>query len=158
MVIRVDEFSREGYKISKFFFAKNQDSKRKIIVFWVVKMCKTLTFSQFSTSKIKGIFQKINFIKKLLGAHFLTTSIFMTLYLLKWCPIFDDSSLHQFNKYNNFLAECWFLTKNVSNFVSLPLKLDNPYYHQWACLRTLFSRVLRVQVSKHLWWCLRSFR
>ena len=53
------------------------------------------------------------------------TSIFKTLYFLKWCPIFDDSLLHHFTKYNNFLLVYWFLGKNLSNFVSLLWKLNN---------------------------------
>ena len=33
------------------------------------------------------------------------TSIFEILYFLKWCPICDNSPLHQFTKYNNFLFD-----------------------------------------------------
>ena len=44
---------------------------------------------------------------------------------LKWCPLFDCSTLPLFTKCNNLWA-CWFLAKNRSNFVSL--SLDNPYY------------------------------
>ena len=35
--------------------------------------------------------------------HFLKTSIFKSLYYLKWCPIFDSSPLFQFSKFNNFI-------------------------------------------------------
>ena len=52
--------------------------------------------------------------------------------LLKWCPIFDSSPVHQFSKFNNFLWACWFLGKNISNFVSLDLKLHNRYCHNDA--------------------------
>ena len=31
------------------------------------------------------------------------SSIFQSLYFLKWCPIFDSSPLHQFSKFNNLL-------------------------------------------------------
>ena len=34
---------------------------------------------------------------------------------------------HQFSKFKNFLLVCWFLCKNLSNFVSIPWKLYNPY-------------------------------
>ena len=61
--------------------------------------------------------------------HFLITSIFRSLYFLKWCPVFDSSPLHQFSKLDYFLCACWFLGKNLSNFVSLSWRLDNPYYH-----------------------------
>ena len=42
---------------------------------------------------------------------------------------FDTSPLHQFAKFNNFLLVCWFLDKNLSNFVSPAWKFDNPHYH-----------------------------
>ena len=37
--------------------------------------------------------------------------------------------LHQFSKFNNFHWVCWFLAKNLSNFVPPAWKLDNLYYH-----------------------------
>ena len=43
--------------------------------------------------------------------------------------LFDTSPLHQFLKFNNFLWVCWFLGKNLTNFVPSAWKLDNPYYH-----------------------------
>ena len=49
--------------------------------------------------------------------HFLITSIFKSLYLVKWCPIFDNSPLTQFSKFNTFLWVWCFLGKNISNFV-----------------------------------------
>ena len=44
------------------------------------------------------------------------------------------SPLVQFSKFKNFLWVCWFLCKNLSNFVSLPWKFHNPYCHnkQWS--------------------------
>ena len=63
------------------------------------------------------------------GAHFLITSIFKSLYLLKWYPIFDTSPLTPFSKFNNFLWVCLFLGKNLSNFVPPAWKLHNPYCH-----------------------------
>ena len=41
----------------------------------------------------------------------------------------DSSPLTQFLKFNNFLWVCWFLGKNLSNFVPPAWKLNNPYYH-----------------------------
>ena len=35
----------------------------------------------------------------------------------------------QFSKFNNCLWVCWFLGKNISNFVPLIWKLHNPYCH-----------------------------
>ena len=43
--------------------------------------------------------------------------------------LFDTSPLTQFSKFNNFLWVCWFLGKNLSNFVYPAWKLDNPYCH-----------------------------
>ena len=37
--------------------------------------------------------------------------------------------IHQFSKFTNFLQVCWFLGKNLCNFVPPAWKLDNPYYH-----------------------------
>ena len=43
--------------------------------------------------------------------------------------LFDTSPLVQFSKFKNFLWLCWFLGKNLSNFVYPFWKLDNPYCH-----------------------------
>ena len=43
--------------------------------------------------------------------------------------LFDTSPLTQFSKFNNFLWVCWFLGKNLSNFVPPVWKLHNPYCH-----------------------------
>ena len=40
---------------------------------------------------------------------------------------FDTSPLTQFSKFNNFLWVCWFLCKNLSNFVLPVWRLHNPY-------------------------------
>ena len=48
--------------------------------------------------------------------------------------LFEISALCFFTKYNNFLpALCWFLVKNLANFVSLHWKLDNPHCHCQGC-------------------------
>ena len=41
--------------------------------------------------------------------------------------LFDTSPLVQFSKFKNFLWVCWFLGKNLSNFVPPVWKLHNPY-------------------------------
>ena len=83
------------------------------------------------------------------------TSIFKSLYFLKWCPIFDTSPLTQFSKFNNFLWVCWFLGKNISNFVYSAWKLNNPYCHNRYAgkRRTVGNRYAgtkRCVVKKHL--------
>ena len=58
--------------------------------------------------------------------HFLIKSLY---YVLKWCPIFDSSPFIQNLKFNNFFWICWFLCKNLSNFLPPAWKLHNPYCH-----------------------------
>ena len=43
--------------------------------------------------------------------------------------LFDTSPLVQFSKFKNFHWVCWFLGKNLSNFVPPVWKLHNPYCH-----------------------------
>ena len=42
---------------------------------------------------------------------------------------FCISPLTQFSKFNDFLWVCWFLGKNLSNFIPPVWKLHNPYCH-----------------------------
>ena len=88
--------------------------------------------SQYSMSKIIPIFLNFLLIEEyhiFRYWNFSITSIFKSLYFLKWCPIYDTSPLTQFSKFNNFLWVCWFLGKNLSNFVPPVWKLHNPYCH-----------------------------
>ena len=96
-------FQTGGTKLERFL-PKNQHTQRKLLNFenWVngevsksAKSPNLLTF-------------KVNFL----------ASIFKSLYLIKWCSIFDTSPSTQFSKFNSFLWVCWFLGKNLSNFVS----------------------------------------
>ena len=55
---------------------------------------------------------------------------------IKWSTLqtlifasYSGSPLVQFSKFNNFLWVCWFLCKNLSNFVPPTWKLHNPYCH-----------------------------
>ena len=59
-------------------------------------------------------------------------------YALNWAPPKINAWLSywdlkpkqcQLSKFNNFLWVWWFFTKNLSNFVYLPRKLDKPYCH-----------------------------
>ena len=47
--------------------------------------------------------------------------------------LFDTSPLTQFSKFNNFLWVCWFLGKNLSNFVPPVWKLHNLYCQTVHC-------------------------
>ena len=89
--------------------------------------------SQFFMSKTIGIFLNFYLLKNIsLEAHSLLLTFFdninfwITL-LLKWCPIFDSSPLHQFSKCMNFLG--WFLGKNLFNFFFNKML---PYFWQLA--------------------------
>ena len=69
--------------------------------------------------------------------------------------LFDNSPLCLFTKYNTILLEYWFLVKkNLSNFVFLPRKLDNPYYHightpmLLTCTRRLFAKLPSFGISE----------
>ena len=44
---------------------------------------------------------------------------------VKFWDIFDTSPPMKFSKFNDFLWVCWFLDKNLSNFVSPDLNLHN---------------------------------
>ena len=92
-----------------------------LLTFWLFKMhYKNNYASKYGLSSFNII----------LIANFLLFTYFKTLYFLKLCPIFNNSTLCLFTKYNIFLGVSWFLAKNLSNFVSLPWKLDNPYCHK----------------------------
>ena len=92
----------------------------------------------FSMSKIIRIFLNFFSLKNtnlgaLLILLFDNINFWITL-LLKCCSIFDSLPLHQFSKFNDFRWVCWFLGKNLSNFVPPAWKLDNLYYHKCTYL------------------------
>ena len=91
MVIWIDEFPLERYKIKYIFAQKSAYSKNKKNSdnFWKRKLTLKIQFWYFVP-------------------------------------------LRKFTKYNIFLWVCWFLAKNIFNFVSLPGNLDNPYYHSMS--------------------------
>ena len=69
--------------------------------------------------------------------------------------LFDISPLTQFSKFNTFFCVCWFLDKNLSNFVFPAWKLDNPYCHN-VCTTSLKSGVFTRYIFSYLsWWHLR---
>ena len=78
--------------------------------------------------KCKNSYFKVNFLSKKSSQSFSFFFIWR-IHFLKWCPIFDSSPLHRFAIFNNLLWLCWFLGKNLTNFVSPSWKLDSPYYH-----------------------------
>ena len=77
--------------------------------------------------------------------HFLITSIFKSLYFLKWCQLLTARHLLQFSKFNNFLWVSWFLCKNLSYLVSLVLKL-----HNWKCHTV--QKIEKQQKTKSKLW------
>ena len=105
-----------------------------------VKKCQNLTFKvNFLRQKSSESFS-IFFIEEYqFRSAFFVIDIFWHIFflLLEWCPIFDSMSLIQNSKFNDFLLVCWFLCKNLSNFVPPAWKLHNPYCHNiqvWAWL------------------------
>ena len=89
--------------------------------------------SQFSKSKIIWIFLNCFFIEK---------------YQFRG-PIFDTSPLTQFSKFNNFLWVCWFLGKNLSNFVPPVWKLHNPYCHTLQSFQSLLDKLCSAKHKKY---------
>ena len=57
-------------------------------------------------------------------------SVVRNFLLESWLQKSDFDTFWQLTKYNRFFWTCWFVTQNRSNFVSLPLKNDSPYYHK----------------------------
>ena len=131
MEIRVAEFS-SGVLIQnwKDFFLKINISKGKWLNFenWVNgEVSKSAQFwlskSIFYVKNHRNLSQfffhwKISIQENIFCYwYFSITSILKSLYFLKWRPIFDTSPLTQIAKFKNFLLVCWFLGKNLSNFV-----------------------------------------
>ena len=137
-------FQTGGTKLERFL-PKNQHTQRKLLNFenWVNgEVSKSAKSPNLLTFKVNFLYQKLSesfsiffSLKNInLGAHFLLLTFFDNfkierLLFLKWCLFFDTSPLIQFSKFNNFLWVCWFLGKNLSNFVPLVWKLHNRYCH-----------------------------
>ena len=107
-VILVVKFSRKGYKIRKVFGYKSIFQEGNYCILWAdeaasyQKVQKSDFPSQFSMSKKNAKFSKKKFIEKyhfrctfFCYWHFVTTSVFKTLYFLKWFLIFNDLLLDQ---------------------------------------------------------------
>ena len=93
---------------------------------------------QFSMSKIIGIFlffsvnntslfRSTSFIIEICWRHPLLNHTITKMMPNFWQ--FATTPILQLNFFNNFPWICWFLGKNLSNFVSPDLKLYNQYYH-----------------------------
>ena len=113
MAIRVIEFSSGGYKIRKKFGLRINILKEN---YWILRI------------GLVGRCQKLGII------FFCTMDGFFAL--------FDTFPLHQFsNSIVFFEYLCWFLGKNLSNFVSSAWKLDNPYCHNDYYLQVCTANV-----------------
>ena len=65
--------------------------------------------------------------------------------------------LIQFSKFNDFLRVCWFLGKNLSNFLPLVWKLHNPYCHnvqryKFTTSPELSNKTIKRRTSITLIW------
>ena len=75
------------------------------------------------------------------------------------CGTFDTFPQYQFSKFNAFLWVCWFLDKNLSNYVFPAWNLDNPYHHIGY-----YALVFNLKLAAKQWYfvlklllgCLRS--
>ena len=124
-------FQTEGPKLERFL-PKNQHNQTKLLNFkfsWDNgEMSKTakiwLSKSIFNVKNYPNRSRFFSSKNAYLEAHFLLltfliTSIFKSLYFLKWRPTFDTSPSTKFSKFNNFLWVCWFIGKNLFNFYPL---------------------------------------
>ena len=132
-------FTLTWYNI--YLKSRNCDRSCQFFQGWDTKLTRFLPENQH-TFKVSFLCQKssksfsIFFSSKdiYLEAHFFYWHFFyninsqITLFS-KMMPIFYSSPWHQFSKFNHFLWLCWFWGKNLSNFVLLAIKLDNPYCH-----------------------------
>ena len=177
MAIRIVEFSNGGIKLERFL-SKNQHPQRKLLHFenWTsgepqfLKLI--ISYSHYFwrqnwvlCHKMSGINTHIYFFYSFCATdlNFGTKNNGGMKYSTLKTVIFAScwgSPLVQFSKFNNFLWACWFLCKNLSNFVPLPWKLHNPYCHtlgqsKLMCQRENLSRVLylpKMASSLKLFW------
>ena len=66
-------------------------------------------------------------------------------------PNFWHLQLIQFSKFKNFLCVCWFLGKNLSNFVPSVWKLHNPYCHNIQRYYRLWRIQQRLTNLERFW-------
>ena len=125
MAIPVVEFSRQGYKISKYYWLRINCSPMKSLNF--VDWCngEVSKSAQFWLSK--SIFYVKNHLylsESIFIEEFQNRSTFFVIDTFDSLPLYSNSqnSMISFD-YN------WFLAKNLSNLVSFPWKLHNRYCH-----------------------------
>ena len=104
MALPVMEFQDQGYKIRKLFCKKIDIPKWN---YWILRIGLMGSLSSL---------QKSEFLK-----------LIISFFHYFWCQ--NWYQWHKFSKFNNFLWVCWFLCKNLSNFVYPIWKLHNPYCH-----------------------------
>ena len=100
------QFSRWDTKLERL--AKNEHTQRKLLNFenWWQKVSK-FDFQSRNLSQFRSTF--------------LISSIFKSLYFIKWCPIFDSSPLHQFAKFTDFLWVDFIIIYYYSLLLSLTI-------------------------------------
>ena len=107
---------------------KDQYPQRKLL-YAFVKKCQNLTFKvNFQVYQnvknhldFSDFFFHLQFRITLLEEQFLKTSIFGMFHLLRWCPIFDDSSLYQITKYN------FSLYTSLENFLKSSIRIQSEF-------------------------------
>ena len=93
--VKLSDWSVWQYKLSNF-----QGGIQNWQDFWLSQR-KLLNFENWCQKLSKFDFQSRNLSQ--FRSTFLISSIFKSLYFIKWCPIFDSSPLHQFAKFTDFL-------------------------------------------------------
>ena len=133
----------EGGTKLKIFLHKNQHTQRKLSTskFWINDQLSKLILSKNGNNK-NVLLSWYSSMKKM-------RKILIIFDIEKWLwksnfGTFDTSPLTQFSKFDNFLWVCWFLGKNLSNFVP-------PFENSTTCIAIL-------QLISYWWWHSFSFR
>ena len=125
------------------FLTKTINSADKIDMILVNKVHKHWSFQKMSITKnvilnwyssMKKEFRKIQIIFNLEN------------WLCQILALFDSSPLIQNSKFNNLVWVCWFLGKNLSNFVCPNWKLHNLYCHTLQLHQKL--QIMHLKVKK----------
>ena len=154
MAIPVVEFSREGYKIRKDFSLKININKGNhwLLRIGVVTSCQKLSIILENKVNWKLMLSKISITKKCAPKSIFfnekkirNIAMIFDIENWLWKSNFGFLTLTHYKNSQNLIVSfgcITFLAKNLSNFVSLPWKLHNRYYHTLTASLSKVSFVL----------------
>ena len=97
--------------MSVSLLAKIEHTPRKLLYFVNRPNARSSNRAKIVLSRSFFLFKNINLGHQFLLKNFFLNSNFQTFYFLKLCPIFVNSALGLFTKYNNFLAKGQLISK-----------------------------------------------